>query len=74
MAISVSPFGLTDEWHLDLSNSFQHFTFRNVSRFRESVVCLWPSLSKPRFEAVGTVSNAMHDDGVKYLLVELLPN
>ena len=57
--------GGTPEWHLDFANTFQHISFGFVPRFLEQEVSLVASLLQSWFEPVGTIRDAVNNDGIE---------
>ena len=65
--------GRTAEWHVDLLNSVQHFTFEFVPRFHHAIVFLLPAFSLSWLKAIRPVGDSVSSDSVEQLLVEITP-
>ena len=60
-----------DEWHLLRSEASEHFGFDFVSGFSETPIVVVSSLLQARLNSVGSISDAMHDNGIEDLGEEL---
>ena len=62
--------GLSDEWHLDLTNSVEHAAFDLRPRQRQAVEPSGLPLGHAGLEAVGPVRDAVHRNCPKQLPVQ----
>ena len=53
------------EWHVDLLNSVQHFTFEFVPGFHHAIVFLLPAFSLSWFKAIRPIGDSVSSDGVE---------
>lgn len=59
------------EWHVDLSDWFEHIESGFASRFVEEVVPAEPPYSFARLESIGAIADSVHGHAPQYFLVEL---
>ena len=53
------------EWHVDLLNSLQYFTFEFVSGFHHSIIFLLSAFPLTWFKAIRSVGNSMSGNSVE---------
>lgn len=70
---SFRALGRCDEWYLLVPNSVGHLAFGFVSRLDEDSISLGMPFSSSRFVTIGSIGDAMDDDGIEQLFEETLP-